>query len=95
MVWKVPPEQEASQNTANPPALLPTFWASVGISSLDELSSLSFRDSRASAGPVLVLGGPLPNEEGLLAGSSSDDRPLSLRFPASSLSFLLNFSSSF
>lgn len=89
----VPSEQDPSQNTHH--ALLPTFWASVGISSLDELSSLSFRDSRVIGAPALVLAGPLPTEKGLFPGSSSDDRALSLRFPASSLSFLLSFSSSF
>lgn len=73
----------------------PTFWASVGISSLDELSSLSFRESSLMDGPPRMPARLLPTEKGFFPCSSSEDRPLSLRFPASSLSFLLSFSSSF
>lgn len=74
---------------------LPTFWASVGISSLDELRCLSFREFRVIAGPPFSPAKPLPTEKDFFPASSSDDGPLSLRFPASSLSFLLSFSSSF
>lgn len=65
----------------------------MGISSLEELSSLSLGFSARSPAPDLDPARPLAGPD-LFSASSSEDWPLSLRFPASSLSFLLSFSSS-